>query len=157
MDYQIALLFDQADAMQRLAELFIAEWTPWYGPDGKGNAEADLIGCMNRDQLPIAVVAVSKDGQILGTAALKLESLGSEHFDGPWLAAVVVDPDFRGHGIGTSLIQAVEEQARRLGFAKIYTSTDAASSIVEKRGWKCLNHTVQSLRGPISIYKLAFV
>jgi GNAT superfamily N-acetyltransferase len=157
MDCQIALLVDQSHTTQRLAELFIAEWMPWYGPDGQGNAEADLVGCMNRDHLPIAVVAQNKGSQVLGTAALKQESLGSEHGDGPWLAAVVVDPDFRGRGIGTSLIQAVEEQARRLAFTQIYTSTDAANSIVERRGWARLNHTAQSLRGPVSIYKLALV
>ncbi len=136
--------------------MFVEEWAPWYGPDGKGNAQADLVGCMNRDILPIAVVAQNKQGLALGTAALKQESLGSENGFGPWLAAVVVAPDFRGHGIGSSLIQAVEEQAQKLAFTRIYTSTNTANSIVERRGWKCLHQTVQSLRGPVSIYEKLF-
>jgi len=156
MDYDIALLIDRSSAIPRLADLFTDEWTPWYGPDGKGNAQADLVGCMNRNHLPIAVVAENKDGLVLGTAALKQESLGSECGFGPWLAAVVVAPDFRGHGIGSSLIQAVEKQAENLAFTRIYTSTDTANSIVERCGWKCLHHTVQSLRGPVSIYEKVF-
>ena len=156
MDYEIALLIDRPGAMPRLSELFIDEWTPWYGPDGKGNALTDLVDCMNRDRLPIAVVAESKNGLVLGSAALKRESLGSEFGFGPWLAAVVVDPDFRNHGVGSSLIRAVEKQAKKLAFTEIFTSTDTANSIVERRGWECLDQAVQSLRGPVSIYKKVF-
>lgn len=156
MDYQIAFLIDRPSAIPRLAKLFADEWTPWYGPDGKGNAQADLVGCMNRDKLPIAVVVENEDGFALGTAALKHESLGSEFGFGPWLAAVVVDPEFRGCGIGSSLIQAVEELAQKLAFTRIYTSTDTANSIIERRGWKCLHQTVQSLRGAVPIYEKVF-
>lgn len=153
MDYEIALLIDRSSAIPRLVQLFTDEWAPWYGPDGKGDARGDLADCMNRDQLPIAVVAENKDGLVLGTAALKQESLGSQYGFSPWLAALVVDPDFRDHGIGSSLIQTVEELAQKLSFPHIYTSTDTVSSIVERRGWKRLDQTVQSLRGPVSIYK----
>ena len=156
MDYEIALLIDRPSAIPRLAELFTDEWTPWYGSDGKGNARSDLVECMNRDRLPIAVVAENTHGLVLGTAALKQESLGSEYGFSPWLAAVVVDPDFRDHGIGTSLIRTVEEHAEKLAFSEIYTSTDTAISIVERRGWECLDQTVQSLRGSVSIYKKVF-
>lgn len=153
MDCEIALLIDRPSAIPRLTELFTDEWTPWYGPDGKGNAQSDLVDCMNRDRLPIAVVAENKDGLVLGSAALKQKSLGSENGFSPWLAAVVVDPDFRDRGIGSSLIRTVEELAEKFAFTEIYTSTDTLESIVERRGWACLGQSVQSLRGPISIYK----
>ena len=157
MDFEIKLLKDCPSAIPELVDLFLAEWTPWYGPGGNGNAEADLLSCLNSERLPIAVVARSKDGQTLGTAALKDTSLGAEHGYGPWLAAVVVVPDVRGRGIGTALIQSVEEHARRLGFPEIYTSTDSANSIVLRRGWEPMNRDVQSLRGPISIYRLSLI
>jgi GNAT superfamily N-acetyltransferase len=152
MKYIIELLADRPSAIPRLANLFIDEWAPWYGPGGNGNAKSDLTECMNRGRLPIAVVAENEDRLVLGTAALKQESLGSEHGFGPWLAAFVVAPEFRGKGIGLSLIQAVEEQAQRLSIKQIFTSTDTANSIIEKREWERLRQTAQSLRGPVSIY-----
>ncbi|MDF1722567.1 MAG: GNAT family N-acetyltransferase [Minwuia sp.] len=155
MDCSIALLADRQSALTDLIELFVAEWTPWYGPQGQGNAEADLVACMTRDRLPIAVVAQDRDGRVLGTAALKQESLGAELGYGPWLAAVVVVPAWRRQGIGSNLISAVEGHARALGFAEIYTSTNTANAIIARRGWQPLNHTVQSIRGPISIFRLA--
>lgn len=156
MKYHMALLVDRSSVIPRLANLFVDEWAPWYGPDGNGNAKSDLTECMNRDRLPIAIVAENEDGLVLGTAALKQESLGSEHGFGPWLAAVVVAPDFRGKGIGLSLIQAVEEHAQRLSFKQIYTSTNTANSIVEKCEWEPMQQIAASLRGPISIYTKIF-
>lgn len=155
VDVDIALLIDRPAALADLAALYVAEWTPWYGPNGAGDAEADLAACLNRATLPLAVVAQGPDGRVLGTAALKNESLGAELGYGPWLAAVVVDPACRGRGIGSALIAAVERQARTLGFAALYTSTDTARSLVERRGWTPLRRTLPSLRGPVWLYSLA--
>lgn len=155
-DFDIALLVDRPEALADLVALFVAEWAPWYGPTGAGDAEADLAACLNRAKLPLAVVAQGPDGRVLGTAALKHDSLGAELGFGPWLAAVVVHPSCREQGIGSALIAAVEAQARALGFSAIYTSTDAARSLVERRGWQPLHLSVPSLRGPISLYRLTF-
>lgn len=142
-------------AIPVLKAWFIEEWEPWYGLGGQGDAEADLRACCNHDRLPIALVAIGKDGQILGTAALKTKSLGSEYGYGPWLAALLVDKPCRGRGIGTLLIGAIEEQARRLGFSAIYASTDSAGSVLTRRGWSQTGDQIQSLRGPVSIYQRA--
>jgi N-acetylglutamate synthase-like GNAT family acetyltransferase len=42
---------------------------------------------------------------------------------------------YRGKGIGTSLIGAIEDEPRRLGFSAIYVSTDSAVSVLLRRGW----------------------
>jgi len=97
-------------------------------------------------------VALTADDDIIGTAALKAESVGSELGVGPWLAAVLVGKPHRGKGVGTALIKAIEETAARLGFQAIYTSTDAAESIVERLGWQAAG-TSQSLRGTVTIYR----
>lgn len=133
---------------------FTEEWAPWYGPAGPGDAEADLLACRNHDRLPIAVVALGNKDQVFGTAALKHESLGSEFGCGPWLAAFLVGKLYRGKGVGTLLIGAIEAEARRLGFDAIYTSTDSAVSLVSQRGWQATGDQVQSLRGPVPIFRL---
>lgn len=139
-------------AIPTLMEWFIEEWAPWYGPDGPGDAEADLLACCRGARLPFAVVALNDDDQVLGTAALKSESLGSELGYGPWLAAVLVGRPFRGRGIGSGLIGAIEAEARRLEFNRIFVSTNMAVSLVTRSGWMPTGDQIESLRGPVRVY-----
>ncbi len=145
-------LVEAPEVAPTLERWFIEEWTPWYGPDGLGDAESDLAACRSRDTLPICLVALNMDNEVLGTAALKSESVGSELGVGPWLAAVLVGKGHQGKGVGTALVKAVEEEAARLGFDSIYTSTDTAEGILERRGWHAFG-TTESIRGPVTIYR----
>ncbi len=139
-------------AHSTLAEWFIEEWTPWYGPAGQGDAVADLAACKNRDALPLCLLALNAEGEVLGTAALKADSVGSAHAAGPWLAALLVGQPYRGKGIATALVAAVENEAARMGFDAIYTSTDSAEGLVTRRGWRAVG-TSRSLRGAVAIYR----
>ncbi|MCR9135844.1 MAG: GNAT family N-acetyltransferase [Alphaproteobacteria bacterium] len=151
-DIRIVPLADVTDTIAELADLLVAEWEPYYGPRGPGNAVDDLRARCNRNELPIALVALDIDNKPLGTAALKQDSVGSKPGQAPWLAALVVNPLHRGNGIGTLLVAAIETEAIRLGFTTLYISTNAADRIVQKRGWLPLD-TVTSLRGPITVYR----
>ncbi len=151
-DIHIIHLLERPEAALTLQQWFIDEWAPWYGSKGPGDAEGDLAACRNRDKLPICLVALNRDGDVVGTAALKTESIGSEHGIGPWLAAVLVGKGNERRGIGTALVEAIEEEAARLGFRSIYTSTDSARGIMEHRGWKIFG-TSKSLRGNVTVYQ----
>ena len=151
---RIVLLADRPDLIPTLTDWFVAEWEPYYGADGPGDAASDLRGCLNRDTLPVALVALGTDDTLLGTAALKEESVGSELGVGPWLAAFLVAPEHRGRGVGTALVAVIEGEAARLGFAEVYTSTDAAEGILQRRGWLPFGAT-ESLRGPLKIYRFS--
>ncbi|MGI9301299.1 MAG: GNAT family N-acetyltransferase [Gammaproteobacteria bacterium] len=153
-EFRIVPLADAADTIPILARLFIEEWEPYYGPDGPGDATNDLKECCNRDDLPTAVVALDDDGTVLGTAALKTESVGAELGVGPWLSALVVPIEHRKRGIGTALIDTIEKKAHCLGLESIYVSTDAAENIIRHRGWTALEDPAESLRGPVAVYKL---
>jgi GNAT superfamily N-acetyltransferase len=135
-----------------LRRWFEEEWAPWYGADGPGDAAQDLAACRSRDALPICLVALGGDGDLLGTAALKHESVGSELAPGPWLAALLVHRGHRNRGVASALVGAIEAEAARLGFTEIFTSTDSAAGIVERRGWRALG-TSDSLRGSVTVYR----
>jgi len=145
-------LLEMPEAAATLEQWFIDEWTPWYGPDGQGDAERDLAACRSRDELPVCLVALNAHGEVVGTASLKSESVGSEHGVGPWLAAVLVGKAHEGQGIGTALVAAVEAEAARLGYESIYTSTESAKGIMQRRGWQPFA-TTDTLRGLATVFR----
>jgi GNAT superfamily N-acetyltransferase len=148
----IVRLADRPEFGPRLAALYISEWQPWYGPDGAGNANADLAARTNTERIPLCLIALDEAANLLATASLETSSVGSELGTGPWLAAVVVIPSQRGRGIGTALVERAEAEALRLGFTEIFGSTDSAGRILMLRGWKKIGNT-KSLRGEIEVYR----
>ena len=51
----------------------------------------------------------------------------------PWLAGLVVVPAWRGRGLGTRMVQAVLDDARRLGETEVFLGTDGPS-FYERQG-----------------------
>ncbi len=136
---EVELLADHPKAISCLSEWFEREWEPYYGSGGAGDASADLRDSCNREKLPIAMVAIM-DGEVVGTAALKSESVSTHKHLSPWLAALLVLPEFRRHGIAERLIAAIEVKAQELGFQSIFVGTGEGSgtpeSALRKRGWE---------------------
>ena len=146
-------LADLPSALPLLERWFVAEWYGYYGPDGPADARRDLTDCARAQGLPYAVVAVDEENRVLGTAALRTDSLGAELGIGPWLAALLVGPRHRRRGIGSALVAAIEGRARLLGCPALYTATDGAKHLIEKRGWTPIAAT-QGDRGPLTVYRL---
>jgi len=139
---KIELLADHPEALPTLMKLFESEWEPYYGVEGPGDAETDIKNSANRTELPIAVVAIV-DGNICGTAALKMESVTSYPDYFPWLAGLLVPPEYRRQGIGEKLIAKIEGLAKQLGYNEIYVGTGEKSGMSEitldKRNWKFID------------------
>ena len=138
--------------LPELAAWFIEEWEPYYGPDGPGDAFADLAEARSADVIPICLVALDDDGRPLGTVALKERSVSHQHLS-PWVVALLVRPEARGRGVGSRLLASVEAEARRLGFERIYVATDTATSLLERRGWRAFD-TAPTLRGDVGVFAL---
>jgi len=138
----INLLADHSETIPVLKELFESEWEPYYGTTGPGDAETDIKQSANRTKLPIALVATI-DGNVCGTAALKMESVTTYPDYFPWLAGLLVAPTYRRQGIGEQLIIEIEKLAKQLGYKEIYVGTGEKSGISEitldKRNWKFIN------------------
>jgi GNAT superfamily N-acetyltransferase len=129
-----------------LAKWFEEEWSPWYGARGAGDAVADLNSWRNIDKLPLAVVAFDVGESPVGIAALKSAGLGSELGIGPWLSTLLVSKPYRRQGVGSLLIERIEQDAHRLGFSALFAATDAASSLLTRRAWTLTPITLDSLR-----------
>lgn len=137
--FRLELLADHPEVLRSLKEWFEGKWNPYYGPNGPGDATADLQESCNRDELPITVVAFLDD-EVVGTAALKMESVSTHKHLTPWLGALLVKPEYRRRGIAELLIKEIENKAKDFGFHIIYVGTGKGSgtpqSALLKRGWE---------------------
>src|SRR5438094_9945327 len=119
---QISYLIEHPGYIPELAQWLFEQWDSILG---EGNPDArikKLKAHMNRDKLPIAWVAHA-NGQLLGTAALRVHELEGRQDLTPWLCGVFVGPHFRRHCIGAALCAADEDGTRSRGIHTLYCGT----------------------------------
>ncbi|MCA9424632.1 MAG: GNAT family N-acetyltransferase [Candidatus Omnitrophica bacterium] len=148
---ETAFLADHPEAIPILKEHLESEWDGWYGPNGPGDAETDLLSFSNRDRLPIGLLALLNH-EVVGLAALKPESIDTHNHLSPWAAAGWVVPELRGQGIGGMLLQVLENLAKDLGYSSIYCGTSTATGLLERNGWERLE-TVPYHGEQVSIFR----
>ncbi len=51
------------------------------------------------------------------------------------MSAVLVQPGYRGQGVGAALCRRIEAEARRIGLAKIYLFTEDRENFYAHLGW----------------------
>jgi GNAT superfamily N-acetyltransferase len=142
--FKIQKLADTQESLPKVRELLESQWPDYYGPDGPGDPDAELQDGSQRAGQPLLVVAVdAPSGQAIGTGALKAVSIHTFGHLGPWLAGLVVNPDFRRRGVAEALIAAVEEEAKVQGFQELYSATHTAKGILERRGWERIDEQLE--------------
>lgn len=141
------------EALPVLKQWFETEWVEYYGPAGPGDAEQDLIAYSSREKLPVGLVAFC-EGQLCGIAALKPESISTYKHLYPWAAAGFVVPRFRRRGIGASLVSALEDVARDLGYSTIYCGTSTAIGLLKRNKWQFMERVTYNGED-VSIYQKA--
>lgn len=157
VSFTLTSLEESPEAIPLLADWFRHTWAPFYGPEGPGDPEVDLRACLHPDPLPKAFVAIDRVRRPLGTIALKRRSVSHHHLS-PWVSAFLVAASHRGRGLGMALLGAVENEARKLGFARLHMSagrdeTDVTFAELEERRWHPFDRAV-TLRGEVPVYLL---
>ena len=120
-----------------MGQWLFEEWDAILGEKTPEARIKKLNAHMNRDQLPIAWVAHA-NGQLLGTAALRVHDLEGREDLTPWLAGVFVAPQFRRCGVGAALCATVEEAAHSQGIKTLYLFTLDKQQWYSRQGWEVL-------------------
>jgi N-acetylglutamate synthase-like GNAT family acetyltransferase len=139
--FRIGYLIDHPGYMPQLAQWLFEQWGAILGEKTPEVRINKLKTHMNRDQLPIAWVAHA-NGQLLGTAALRVHDLEGREDLTPWLGGVFVGSQFRRRGIGAALCTTVEEAARSRGIQTLYLFTLDKQQWYSRQGWKVLTRCV---------------
>jgi predicted N-acetyltransferase YhbS len=79
------------------------------------------------------------DGEVAGSVSLHETDAEDRPAYRPYLGALFVKPDCRGHGLGVALVRAVEAHARLHGHSAIYlNAADALVCFYEAFGWQVI-------------------
>jgi amino-acid N-acetyltransferase len=75
-------------------------------------------------------IVAHNEGEIIGVAGLE------RHGEHGLLRSLAVAPDWRGHGLGAALVEAVEAKARGLGVRSLTLLTGTAAPFFAARGYE---------------------
>ncbi|PYL72357.1 MAG: GNAT family N-acetyltransferase [Verrucomicrobia bacterium] len=138
---RISYLIEHPEYIPQLAQWLFEEWDLILGEKTPEARIKKLNAHMNRDKLPIAWVAHA-NGQVLGTAALRVNHLERREDLTPWLGGVFVGSQFRRRGIGAALCATVEDAARSRGIQTLYLFTLDKQAWYSRLGWTVLGPCV---------------
>jgi len=117
----------------------IASWLWVAFERAKGRSLAQTIEVVQRSVtasfMPRTLVLLI-DGRPVGTASLTARDLEERPELTPWLADVVVEPDWRGQGLAALLIGAVEDECRKSSIRRLWLYTDKAENVYARAGWR---------------------
>lgn len=123
MPITIDHLFNHTDTVSLVAGWIYDEFwqdKPGYSP---ATFNALLRDADNPERIPMSLLALV-DGQPAGAVNLIHNDDESRPHLHPWLAALVVVPEYRGQGVGSALVRQLLQKARRLGVVELYLGTD---------------------------------
>jgi GNAT superfamily N-acetyltransferase len=90
---------------------------------------------LQKDAFPMALIALSANGTLLGSAGILRATITHKHLT-PWLFSVYVPEEFRGQGIASALSLRAIDEAARLGFERLYLFTPQNESLYARIGWR---------------------
>jgi GNAT superfamily N-acetyltransferase len=152
---QISYLADHPEFIPVLAPYIVEHWRAVLPEETVERRIIKLQKHTNKSTLPIGWVAHA-DGQVFGTAALRVYDLEGREDISPWLGGVFVLPEYRRRGVASALCRAVEDGAWSLGFEMLYLFTPDQQPFYARLGWRKSEHVVwRGLESDIMIKKPA--
>ncbi len=134
----ISFLADYPQYLPVVASWIFDEWG-WEMPGStRENILEEFSQHINRDRIPLTMLAW-EDGQPAGTASIFNHDMETRMDLTPWLAAVYVPPEFRGRGIGSGLVKAIEALAKRLQLERLYLFTPDQEAFYARLGWTTID------------------
>ncbi|MCF6435167.1 GNAT family N-acetyltransferase [Pseudoalteromonas sp. MMG022] len=140
----ILFLADKVEMKPLVAKWYFEQWGDIIENASIALFEQQLDEYLNRDCMPLIVVAVEGE-EMIGVAQLKYREMSIYPEREHWLGGVFVAPHWRGKKVAKALVDKVEQVATSFGIAELYLQTQALGGGLYKRvGWHCLERVTYS-------------
>lgn len=145
----LTYLADYPHFIPTIARWLHQEWHSFYPSETEAQIAAELETHLNRDRLPLTIVALEQgfsQHSLIGTVTLmrgKTEAPPGYVDWSPWLASLYVIPEKRGQGLGRLLVQRAIEEADRLKLPWVYLWTEQTELVnwYQRQGWQPIAQT----------------
>jgi predicted N-acetyltransferase YhbS len=119
-------------------------WRAWWEPAGHSLAEVEaaLDEVTSHSRFPFTFVA-QVEGRFIGTVTGIQSDITARPTLGPCIAALWVEPEMRGHGMGAFLVSAALQRLQSAGHTEAYVA--ARQHLYEfyaDRGWTPMERLV---------------
>jgi GNAT superfamily N-acetyltransferase len=135
---QIDYLAHHHEHLATLAAWHHAQWGHLHPGETVEGRRRRLREQAQESGIPLVVVALEEE-QPLGSASIVAHDMDSHLEWTPWLASVFVASPFRGRGIGTALVERIEDEARRMDVDMLYLYTPDRTTFYQRLGWQPLS------------------
>lgn len=147
----IDFLADHLDTIPTLTKWFRNQWHDYFADQSDDEMTKDFLEDISRKNIPSRLVAFMST-EVVGTIVLRKSESETLPANEPELGGLYVAQAYRGHGIGTQLVQAGMKLARDQGYASVSATTVKAAGILERLGWEFIRK-VQYPDGEVSLYR----
>lgn len=127
-------------------------WQAFGSPDSRDFFASIVATSQREGELPLTFVAVEGE-KLVGTIGLWRCDLISRQDLYPWLAALYIDENQRGRGLGATLQQHVIDHARTLGYPKLYLYS-ACKDYYERFGWQYIGDGLDYPDKAVHLYQI---
>jgi GNAT superfamily N-acetyltransferase len=119
-------------------------WQAWWQPNGYPLDYISTRLCENMEATPIPFALVAHDGErFLGTSSVIASDLEERPQLSPWVAAVWVEEDARGRGIGAALVNHAAQNCFALGVSRAYLcARPRMTGFYEALGWTVVERKI---------------
>jgi GNAT superfamily N-acetyltransferase len=131
MDISIHDLYYKQEYCDEVGTLICKEWSSH--PEDPEKAIYRVKHCICEDRIPKTFIALDRD-TLVGFVALWVCDDSYRQDLLPWYSALYIKPEYRNRGISNILDAHIKEEAKKLGFNKIYLKTNLVN-FYEKKGW----------------------
>lgn len=128
-------------------------WQAFGTPDSRDFFASIVATSQREGELPLTFVAV-EGNKLVGTVGLWRCDLISRQDLYPWLAALYIDENQRGRGLGAKLQQHVIEHARALGYPQLYLYS-ACKDYYERFGWEYIGDGLDYPDKVVHLYRFS--